>query len=255
MTINDTDIRLLRENPEKLLIRYQPLIRLIVKNLSYQGYLPRREISDLTQDVNRKLVERLPRIRTQYNGKSRFRTYFSVVIRNLCLEEFRKVRLVAEPQAEPYENMQQEVSAEPMLIRQEYERLHRAVRLFGREEPAIWIALRCFSDLPVKGDQLVGFDRDPGLEVRDQLAVLLNDTLQQQKKEKLEALSQVFSQLDNKARNAEAVRKWSAGRIEEVITLMNGKPPVSAYTADILYILIEKSEYVENNAGDFSIQR
>jgi uncharacterized protein YuzE len=36
---------------------------------------------------------------------------------------------------------------------------------------------------------------------------------------------------------------------------MNGKPPVSAYTADILYILIEKSEYVENNAGDFSIQR
>ena len=72
---NDTDIRFLREDPGKLLIRYQPIIRMIVKNLAFQGYLPKRDISDMIQDVNRKLIERLPRIRDQYNYKSQFRTY------------------------------------------------------------------------------------------------------------------------------------------------------------------------------------
>ena len=255
MSVNDIDIRLLRDDPEKLLIRYQPIIRMIVRQLSYQGYLPRREISDLAQDVNRKLVERLPRIREQYNGKCRFRTYFSVVIRNLCMEEFRKVRIVAEPQAEPYEQARQEPSADPMLIRQEYERLHRAVRLFGREESAIWAALRCFSDIPLTGSDLTGFEFDPGPSIREELAAMVNDTLQQQKREKLEALSTVFSNLDKKPRNAEALRKWVANRQEEIITLMNGKPPSSSYTADILYILIEKAEYDEKSDEDFSNRR
>jgi len=247
MKKNDTDIRLLREDPEKLLIRYQPVIRMIVKNLAYQGYLPKREINDLIQEVNRKLIERFPRIRAHYNGKSQFRTFFSVVIRNLCLEEFRKVRLVAEPVSEFYEQTTAQASSDQLVIRQEYERLHRALRLFGRERPAIWIVLRCFADMPVTPEELSGFELDPGLAVRIQLAAQVNDTIELQKREKMEALSAVFNQLERKPRTADAVRKWASSRLEELVALMNGSPPRSAYTIEILCILLEKTELSENN--------
>jgi RNA polymerase sigma factor (sigma-70 family) len=244
---NDIDIRLLRENPGKLLVRYQPVIRIIVKNLAFQGYLPKRDISDLIQDVNRKLVERLPRIREKYNHKSLFKTYFSVVIRNLCLEEFRKVRMVAEPHAEIYEQTATESSTDQLIIREEYQRLHRALRLFGRERQSIWIVLRCFADLPVYPEDFPGSDvgPDPGLRIR--LAEQVNAADQLQKREKMDALSAVFNQLEKKARTPDALRKWSESRLDELLALMNGNPPTSAYTLEILYILLEKSEILENS--------
>lgn len=247
MQNNEADIRYLREDPGKLLIRYQPVIRIIVKNLAYQGYLPRRDINDLIQDVNRKLIERLPRIRDQYNYKSKFKTYFSVVIRNLCLEEFRKVRLVAEPQPEIYEQTAAEASTDQLMIRQECERLQRAIRLFGREECALRIVLRCFADLQVAADDFTGFEMNAGADLRMQLAAEVNGTLQLQKREKMEVLSAVFNRLDRKPRTADALRKWTSSRLDELVILMNGKPPRSAYTIEILYILMEKADYTENN--------
>lgn len=244
---NDIDIRLLWDDPGKLLIRYQPIIRMIVKNLAFQGYLPKRDINDLIQDVNRKLIERLPRIRDQYNYKSQFRTYFSVIIRNLCLEEFRKTKLVAEPYSEIYEQTAAETSTDQLIIRQEYERLHRALRMFGRERHAVWIVLRCFADLPVSPEEFLGFELDPDADIRLKLATDVNDTIQLQKRDKMEVLSTVFSQLDRKPRTADALRKWSSSRLDELVILMNGKPPRSAYTIDILFILIEKTEFLKNN--------
>jgi len=247
MVNNDTDIGMLTDDPGKLLVRYQPIIRQIVKNLAYQGFLPKRDINDLIQDVNRKLVERLPRIGEQYNNKSKFKTYFSVVIRNLCLEEFRKVRLVAEPQPEIYEQTSTESATDQLIIREEYGRLLRALRLFGRERNALWITLRSFSDLPVYADDLLGFEMAPGPDVRLQLATQLNSANYQSKREKMEALTELFNQLERKARTSDALRKWISSRLDELVILMNGKPPVSAYTIDILFILMEKAEYPENN--------
>jgi len=247
MLKNDLDIRLLREDPAKLLIRYQPVIRLIVKNLAFHGYLAKRDINDLIQDVNRKLVERLPRINDQYNNKSQFRTYFSVVIRNLCMEEFRKIKLVEEPYSEVYEQTGTESATDQLIIRQEFERLQRALRMFGREKPALWILLRCFADLPVYPDEFLGFDSDPGPEIRESFAEQVNNTVQLQKREKMEVLSRVLNQLDKKARTPDALRKWTSSRMDELLALMNGKPPRAAYTIEILCILLEKSEITENN--------
>lgn len=247
MHSNEKDISLLRNDQDKLLIRYQPIIRLIVNNLAFHGYLAKRDVNDLIQDVNRKLIERLPRISVLYNNKSKFKTFFSVVIRNLCLEEFRKLRIVAEPQPEIYEQTATETSSDQLIIRQEYERLHRALRLFGSERPAIWVTLRCLADIPVSADELQGFELDPGNESRIQFAARINSTFQLQKREKMEALSVVFNQLDRKPRNADALRKWASSRMDELVVLMNGKPPKSAYTIDVLYILLEKTEFVENS--------
>jgi RNA polymerase sigma factor (sigma-70 family) len=244
---NEIDVRLLREDPGKLLIRYQPVIRFIVRNLAYQGYLPRRDIVDLTQDVNRKLVERMPRIRDQYTGKCLFRTYFCVVIRNLCLEEFRKVRLVAEPRAELYENTAPEAASDPLVIRQEFERLQRALRLFGAESQPVWIVLRCFAGLPVTANDFSGLAGQTELADREHMAESVNQTLNLQKRDKIEILATLLTPYFPRARTPEAFRKWTSSRLDELLSLMNGRPPKSAYTLEILYILLEKSEIAENN--------
>ncbi len=237
---------MLREDPEKLLLKYQPVIRIIVKSLAYKGYLPKREISDLVQDVNRKLVERMPRIRSQYNYKSRFRTYFSVVVRNLCLEEFRKLRIVAEPAADLYEQPGTDSPADPVIIRQEFERLRRAIRMFYRDEPALWVTFRVLADLDIQREDIARFGNTLIAGREQELAQRLNQSFKKNKREKLEIVSEVLSELDAKSRSKEAVRKWFENRLEEILTLMNGKPPRSAYTLDILLILIEKAESEKN---------
>lgn len=248
MPENEIDIKLLREDPRELLLRYQPLIRLIVRSLAYQGYLPKRDIPDLVQDVNRKLVERLPRIREQYNYKSRFKTYFSVVVRNLCMEEFRKLRLITEPHPEIYEHTTSENASDALLIRQEFERLQRAVRLFYRDERAIWLTLRVLADIDISAADLEGFDKDPGTAVRRQFARQLNATFRKSRKEKFAAISRALLQLDERDRTPDAIRKWFTSRLEEILELMNGHPPRSSYTLEILLILIEKIESEKNSS-------
>jgi len=247
MNKSDIDIKLLHEDPERLLIKYQPVIRIIVRSLAYQGYLPRRDMADLVQEVNRKLLERFQKIRGQYNGKCKFKTYFSVVVRHLCLEEFRKLRIVAEPKEEMYEEASGESAADNLIIMQEFNRLQRALNLFTGERPALWAAFRFMADLPITADQLTGFEIDPGVEGREELAAELNSAVRIQKKEKMEVLSRVFSRLEKKSRAADAIRKWYSSRVEELVGLMNGNPPHSAYTAETLQILIEKSEMKENS--------
>jgi len=244
---NEIDIKLLREDPRELLLRYQPLIRLIVKSLAYQGFLPKRDIPDLVQDVNRKLVERLPRIREQYNYKSRFKTYFSVVVRNLCMEEFRKLRVITEPQPEIYEHTSSENATDQLLIRQEFERLQRAVRLFYRDERALWLTLRVLADIDITTADLDGFGKDPGSTARRQLARQLNATFRKSRKEKFAEISRALLRLDERDRTPDAIRKWFTSRLDEILELMNGHPPRSAYTLEILLILIEKIESDKNS--------
>ncbi len=248
MLQNEHDIKLLRENPRKLLLEYQPVIRVIVKSLAYQGYLPRRDMPDLVQEVNRKLVERLPRICERYNYKCRFRTYFSVVIRNLCLEEFRKARVITEPQPDIFEQTEPDSITDRLLFGEELERLRRAIRLFGRDEPAIWLTLRVLADASIRPEELGRFEKDPGPAVRKQLIRILDGARRKKRKEKLAILSEALARLDTRNRTPDAIRKWFTSRIEEIIRLMNGNPPRSAYTLDTLLILIEKTENEKNNA-------
>jgi DNA-directed RNA polymerase specialized sigma24 family protein len=239
---NDEDIRLLNEDPGKLLIRYQSTIRIIVKSLAFKGYLPRRDISDLIQDVNRKLVERMPRIRRQYNGRCRFSTYFSVVVRNLCMEEFRKLKILAEPQPEAYERVSPESAADPLVIRQEYERFCRALRLFYREEPALWLTFKVMADLDIVETDLDRFGKQLSPDRADWVISQCGEAIHKSKKEKFVILSDVLTAFEEKEKSPDALRKWFSSRLGEILSLMNGNPPRSAFTLEILIILIEKSE-------------
>lgn len=242
MLSNEHDINLLRENPRQLLIEYQPVIRMIVRSLAYQGYLPRREIPDLIQEVNRKLVERLPRICERYNYRCRVSTYLSVVIRNLCLEELRKARPITEARSDILEDANPGRATDPLLFRGEYERLCRAVRLFGRDEPAIWLTLKVLADVSVGPDDIARFPGNPAPARQKDLIGQLRQSVLKKQKQKYVILSRVLNELECHDRTPEAVRKWFTSRVVEIIRLMNGQPPRSNYSLDTLLILIEKQE-------------
>jgi hypothetical protein len=146
-----------------------------------------------------------------------------------------------------YEQVSEESAADHLIVMQEFNRLQRALNLFTGERTALWAAIRFMADLPVTADQLTGFDIDPGIEGREELAAELNSATGIQKREKMEVLSRVLSRLEKKSRAAEAIRKWYTSRMEELVGLMNGNPPHSAFTAETLQILIEKSEMKENS--------
>lgn len=253
MDDNQTDIRLLQDDPDELIIRYQPLIRIIIRQYYYRGCISRHEVDDLVQDVNRKLIERMPRIQKLYNGRSRFRTYFSVVIKNVFLEEVRKVRMVTEPHPEAYGMTGRETVVDQLVIRQEIERLRRLIRLFGKESPLLDLILRLFTDLPVRRDDLLAFPHSLNGDEILQLETDLNGTLGLHRRQKLMVISQALAGLGMKLRKPDALRKWYTSRLGELLSWMNGDPPHSHYQEETLLILLEKGEEINNQSENFSI--
>ncbi len=242
MNPNDLDIHLLRTDPGRLIVRYQPLVRLVVGQFITRGCGQRSEYDDLVQEVNRKLIERMPRIRQLYNQKSLFRTYFSVVIRNIFLEEIRKTRLVAEPLPQQYEHPAAHGSHESLVILQEVQRFERAMILFGSEGPLLNLCLRCLLDMGVRHEDLSCFQTDPGFDVRELMLTELNAMGEKKRGDKLNRIGSMLPQLGEKVKSGDNLRKWYGSRLQELLDLMNGQPPKASYTLETIQILMEKSE-------------
>ncbi|MCD6332577.1 MAG: sigma-70 family RNA polymerase sigma factor [Bacteroidales bacterium] len=246
MDQNELDILELHKNPGKLLIRYQPYIRMIIISYLNRGCGHRSDLEDMIQEVNRKLLERMPRIRDRFNGKSCFKTYFSVVIRNVFLEEVRKVHMVAEPPpTENYLNGLQDRPPGELVIRQEIERLQRAISLFGNEGPLIRLTLRFLFNIELTPDDLTGFQLTDETGDGHELLYALNQFNSMLRKERLKVLSEILPRLGVKPRKPDALRKWFNSRFKGLLQLMNGDPPTSAYTGETLQILVEKWDEYE----------
>lgn len=254
MDRNSFEIELLRKDPGKLLLEYQEMIRAIVRLQMSKGLLGFSDQDDLVQEVNQKLLERMPKIQSQFNGGSKLRTYFSVIIRNICLEVFRRPGIVCEPESNPYGT--HEISVEPVdvfLIRQECEKLKRVLLLMGRHGLILNILLRMLSDLPVSIRDLEEFVRYDNTD-HDLNSLLdeLNQSLGEMKKQKFQVASKVISLLGGKSIMPDSLRKWYLTKLNECLKLMNGNPPTSAYDADSLGILMEKLSLSEKNGTNLS---
>ena len=242
MDRNKVEIKLLQKDPESLILDYQGLIRTIVRSLVASGRVRKADQQDLMQEVNKKLLERLARIRDQYNHSSKLRTYFSVIIRNICMEEIRKPGLVAEPDPDPY--LAAEVYEHPkdlLAISQEYERLMRVLTLMGQDGAWLNVMMRVLADSPLQEKDVLAFT--DYLNRREKLnghLTALNLLSGLSKKEKYNRLAAILQDLGGKAIPPESLRKWDTSRMETCLELMNGDPPRSGFNQETLAILIEK---------------
>jgi len=248
MDQNDKEIELLNSNPGELLTSYQDLVTIIVRKYRRLGYVPNRETEDLIQETNRRLLERIPRIQKQYNGKSRLRTYFSVIIRNICLEEVRKRQRLEEPKPPDYHKLDQAVDpGDAFLIKQEYERYEKVLRLLFKDKARFVVMLRYLLDLNLSEKLILELfpliQKDSIGQILTRLSIAEEIT----KKAKFERLSKVLAILEDQTTSPESLRKWFASRSKEFLNLMNGDPPRSAYTLETMQLLIENYENSKNN--------
>jgi len=200
-----------------------------------------REQDDLVQEINKKLLERMSRIQAQYNNSSKLRTYFSVIIRNICLEEYRKIGMVSE--AEPFPYLKAEASESPVdlfLFNQEYERLQRVIVFFHNGQARFNLLLKIINNINVCAKDLNLFPGDRSEEQQEMLLKELNAGKDQIKKQKFDLVSKVLNSIEGKLTPPDSLRKWYSSRLEECLKLMNGNPPTCAYTADSLGLLMEQ---------------
>lgn len=241
MDRNKVEIELLKKNPEKLLLEYQNMIWAIVRNQFLKGLVKHSDQDDLFQEINKKLLERMPRIQAQYRTTSKLRTYFSKIIRNICLEDLRKLNLLMEPQPDPYGLV--DLAEEPVdhfLIQQEFDRFKRIILMLDKNGQKLFLLLKIMNNLPVLRSDLAEFNYKLKEETIEEILLKLNACHDQMKKEKLAVFGEILYLLDGKRIPPDSLRKWYATHLEECLRLMNGNPPRSSFNAESLGILMEK---------------
>ncbi len=134
MDENSDDIRLLKENPKGLIVKYQSLINYIVCNYINNGFFNRYDKDDIVQNINESLLKKITKIQIQYNYKTKVKTYISVIIRNNCREIIRKVKL----EIVHHKNIENLVFVvnEPenkLIIKQEFDKLDKIFTMFYRQ--------------------------------------------------------------------------------------------------------------------------
>ncbi|MHC1706303.1 MAG: hypothetical protein AB9842_02145 [Bacteroidales bacterium] len=243
MDVNQQEICLLHQNPGELIVKYQPIVLVVVQVFMKSGYFRGEGKEEIVQQINEKLLERIEKIRQQYNGFAQLRTYFSAVVRNLCLEIIRKgrirdvIRLVEE-----YDH---NLSYSPdqlnrMIIDQELKRLDIILSMFYSLRPKLILCLKAIQRIPLNESDVLEYCRRPDFKGFEEECDFLQKAIGRNDKEIYRTLNQLFNKVEGKNTNLDATRKWISSKLEEVLTLLNGNPPRAYYNHETLKILLEK---------------
>ncbi len=250
---NQEDKRLLQEDPDGLIVRYQPSIEIIVIDFIRRGLFDWQDKSEVMQMVNERLIgEKIPKMQQQYDGSAFVITYFSQIVRNLCLEIHRKQSRKAKPQVQ--QDLEEVVIPDPgvnvlekIAIEQERERLAAILRMYARSKAKLVLCLKLFSRVAVSINDLE--DCFGALERRDILAIhqQFGHAYDDMTDKAIYAyITPFFNRSDGKQNSPDALRKWIQAKVEEIILLMNGKPKQANYEPETLKILVRN--YYESSS-------
>ena len=239
---NSTDIELLRSDPQGLILRHQETIAIIVRTFVRTGMFHSSEIDDVIQQINHELLEKLPRIRTQFNGTTLVRTYLSSIIRHICLNLNRKRQ--ATPAMLSLEDMH--MPAVPgehdrnIAVEQSMHMLRAILAQFHMERPRLLLCLKTMYRIPLERKDIL--DWWPDCREPD-LAALIEASQEAERKltdkQVFQVLHPFMSKAESKNSSADSIRRWTDERITSIISLMNGSPPTAMYTKETLGILLD----------------
>lgn len=241
MTDNDRDIRLLQSDPHTLLLKYQETIRIIVKKYIEGGMFRAPEFEDIVQEINVSLLGKIPAMQRQYNEKSLFKTYFSVIVRNICLKAHRKVHKdidVLQEDLSDYfvENPHEKRSA----IGHEVRRFRTVLSLYDTQRPKLLFCLKLYFRIPItpedvrlwypycSGDDQTSLMRHFGCSY-DQLSDI----------DIYRIVTPIMNRNEKRSNSVDAIRKWTDSKIHEIIDLLNGRPKKTNHSVETLKILVD----------------
>ncbi len=238
---NQFYINLLKNNPKQLVLSLQPLINSIVFKFIKLGKFSHDDHQEIKQQVNEALLNRMPKIRNQYHGKSLLTTYFTSVIRNICHDICRKnistpIFLHYEYKSQAYENNNGDSS---ILFEEEKIRLQRVLRLYYREKCKVILCLKLKYRMLFTFDDFKNvlhfFDHKDYERFKNKIHPYISST----DRSVLTALTEIFNKYENKKNSADALRKWISKKNFEIIDILNETSVSSQYSEETLQILFE----------------
>ncbi len=241
MTENDKDIELLRSNPQALIIKYQEIVKIIVKKSIAAGVFKASEFDDVVQDVNTALLTKIPAMQSQYNGMSLFKTYFSVIVRNICLKEHaRNKREISVDQRGITGSMDHPHVEEKFIFEHERQRFKTILSFYHRQRPKLLFCLKLHYRIPLTPEDIYLWY--PKCSSADQNVLMEHFGSKFDETDDVEIYKIVtpfMNKNENKSNSVDAVRKWTDSKISEIVQVLNGRPKKLNYTEDTLKTLVD----------------
>jgi DNA-directed RNA polymerase specialized sigma24 family protein len=239
----DPDFELFLADPHAFLLKYQNVITTIVRLYVKWGMFKEHETADLIQTVNLGLLERVENIRENYNHSTLLKTYISAIVRNICLRQWQKdtKRALAMRKLEGGERDISE-QVDRHSIEQSRILFSAVVKQFGRRAPKLMICLKLRFRQPVTRSDIMAWW--PGCRRADVRKFLEKFGENFEKMTDLEvcaAATPYFNAAEQKVNTNDALRKWTAMRIEEMLQALNGAIPGAAFNEESLKVLFEDS--------------
>ncbi len=210
------------------------------------------EKKDLKQFINIRLIEDLPKIKVNYEGKSKLKTYMIAVTLNLS-REFKKknctksITMANDKTTsskafyiDDFNNIEKSI-----YIKAEIEQLKIAIAIFGSKSHKIKLAILVYYGLTIDKSVLFAYCKDNALT--ETFLPKLNKGIEINKKTTISILTQLFNDTENKTNTDEATRKWISRTLEEIVKLLN--IGLSKHTKETLGVLLEMAFSNETN-GD-----
>ena len=241
MTENDKDIGLLRSDPHALILKYQETVKIIVKKYILAGVFRASDFEDIVQEVNMALLAKIPAMQLQYNGTSLFKTYFSVIVRNICMKEHAKTnREVKIEQKDITGFIDRAHVEEKIVLEKEIQRFRAILSLYYRQRPKLLLCLKLRYRIPLTPEDINLWN--PKCSFSDCEMLLENFGSNFDGKDDVEIykiITPVMNKNEKKSNSIDAVRKWTDSKISEIIQLLNGNPKKLNYNEDTLKTLVD----------------
>ncbi|MBN1598792.1 MAG: sigma-70 family RNA polymerase sigma factor [Bacteroidales bacterium] len=220
----------------------QDLIESIASKFITSGSFRHEEKDDLIQTINEELLYKMPKIRQQFLGISSFRGYLSVVIQNICREKIRRNKSIRTTElTDIHFNQSEELNPEHVIvIQQEVERLKKLLLLYNKQRTKIILCLKLKFRIPLNICDLSTYLGKINKKEYKEFKEKLKNYNKIKDVDIYEAIIPLFNKFENKNNNADSLRKWIKLKINELIELLNGDPPISSFDEDTLQILFEK---------------
>jgi RNA polymerase sigma factor (sigma-70 family) len=239
---NSLDIALLESDPHELILRYQETVGIIVRSYIRSGMFHSGEFNDIVQQINKELLEKLPKIRQQYNGTSLFRTYLSNIIRHSCLDLHKKrqsepVFLDIELSHIPVESDSIDTK---LLIEHDILAFRAIIEQFYSERFKLLLCLKLMYGIPIhRQDVIQWWPACPEKDLMALVAATAGGVKKRTYGQAFELLRPISNKAEKNSSPADSLRRWTDERVLKILDLLNGSPPTSAHNRETLGILLE----------------
>ena len=241
MTENDKDIALLRSDPHALILKYQETVKIIVKKYILAGVFKTSDFEDIVQEVNSALLAKIPAVQSQYNGMSLFKTYFSVIVRNICMKEYAKTNRNLKIDQENITVFIDRAHVEERIVfEEEIQRFRDILSLYYKQRPKLLLCLKLHYRIPLTAEDINLWNPKCNFSDRNILLEKFGSNFDDKDNVEIyKTITPVMNEYEKKSNSVDAVRKWTDSKIHEIIQLLNGNPRKRNYNEDTLKTLVD----------------